>query len=123
MELKQRSVGATTVTAATGEAVKQAETNEQEAPKEDIEQLKSWLEHFAGVYKFSASRKERLEDLMRRKSAKKWDPEKTAKMVRRLVDSSKTMEQAESALDMIKHRLSQNGIEVDVVSRSGEKAA
>lgn len=112
MELKSRSVGATTQAA-----------EEAESKKEDIEQLKRWLEHFANVYRAASARKERCEDLMRRKSAKKWDPTKTAKMVRKLMTANKEIEDATNALDQVTHRLSQNGIEVNIVSRSGEKAA
>lgn len=90
----------------------------EEDKKEDVEQLKRWLEHFAKQYQFASFRKERCEELMRRKSAKKWSPEKTARMVRRLMTANKEIEQATNALDQVAHRLSQNGIEVDIKSRS-----
>jgi len=109
MELKPRSLGASTQ-AAEGE----------EDPKESIEQLKKWLEHFARIYKFVTFRKERCEELMRRKSAKKWPPKKVARMVRRLMTANKEIEQAEGALDQCTHRLSQLGVEVDIVSKSAE---
>lgn len=92
--------------------------------EEEITQLKRWLEHFADTYRFFSSRKERLEDLMRRQSAKQWKPEKVARMVRRLMTANKEIEQAEGVLDRCSARLSQLGVEVDVVSRSAvEKAA
>lgn len=87
--------------------------------KEDPEQLKAWLEHFARVYRLASFRKARCEDLMRRPSAKRWDAAKTARMVRRLVAANTEVEQSENALDQCSHKLSQLGIEVDVVSRSG----
>lgn len=87
----------------------------------EIEQLKHWLEHFASKFKFTASRKERCEELMRRRSAKKWDAAKTARMVRRLMAATKEMEQSEGVLDQCATKLSGLGIEVDIVSRSGAK--
>lgn len=100
-----------------------AATEEAEPKKEDIEQLKRWLEHFANVFRSASQRKERCEDLMRRQGAKKWDAAKTAKMVRKLMTANKEIEDATNALDQVTHRLSQNGIEVDIISRSGTKAA
>ncbi len=91
---------------------------EPEQQKENVEYLQRLLEHFAEQYKFFSMRKERCENLMRRKSVKKWKPEKIAKMVRRLMSSKKELEQTESALDQISHRLSQLGVEVEVVPKS-----
>lgn len=57
---------------------------------------------------FSAStRKERIESLMQRKSAKKWKPRKVAKMVRRLSIASKIKDGAAEIIDKIDYRLSQ----------------
>jgi hypothetical protein len=95
--------------------------HEQGDDKEkEVEQLKHWLEHFARIYKFATFRKERCEELMRRRSAKKWKPEKVARMARRLMTANKEIEQSESALDQCTHRLSQLGVEVDIVSRASE---
>jgi len=91
---------------------------EPEQQKENVAHLQMLMEHFAGQFKFFSMRKERCENLMRRKSAKKWRPEKVAKVVRRLVTCQKEIEQSEAALDQVSHRLSQLGIEVDVVPRS-----
>lgn len=85
---------------------------------EEIEQLKQWMEHFSMRYKLAFLSKERCEQLMRRKSAKKWDQEKTAKMVRRLMVANKEIEQSENALDNASARLKELGIEVEIVSRS-----
>lgn len=116
MEMKPRSAGASTQAMTEHDVQAQGKDDTQES----VEQLKTWLEHFAGVYKQASIRKEYVENLMRRKSAKRWDPKKTARMVRRLLDASKAIEQSENALDLVRHRLSQNGIEVDIVSRSTE---
>lgn len=97
--------------------------HKQEEPKENVEQLKNWLEHFARIYKSAVFQKERCEELMRRKSAKTWSPEKTTSMVRRLMMANKEIEQSENALDQCKYRLSQLGIEVDIVSRSSKQTA
>ncbi len=94
-----------------------------EEPKESVEQLKAMLEQFAKAYKFAASRKARCEDLMHRKSAAEWAPEKKMRMVRRLLTANKEMEQTEGYLDQIATRLSQLGVEVDVVSRSAGEAS
>jgi hypothetical protein len=85
---------------------------------ENPEQLKNWLEHFARQYQCASHRKIRCEELMRRKSAKKWSPSKTSQMVRRLVLANKEIEQSESALDRIANQLSKMGIEVSVQSQS-----
>ena len=99
METKQRSVGVTT------------SATDSEEPKENVEQLKAWLEHFARIHSYASGRKDRLEDLMRRRSAKKWSAEKTTRMVRRLMTASKELEESESAIDLVRTRLSQNGLE------------
>lgn len=76
------------------------------------------LEHFADKYKAATQRKERCEELMRRKSTKQWEPAKTAKMVRRLMAATNEIKECESALDQVAHRLSQQGVEVEIKSRS-----
>jgi len=52
-------------------------------------------------------RKERLEDLMQRRGAKKWDAAKKATMVRRLVAASQTVEQCVAAVDELTKKLEQ----------------
>lgn len=90
----------------------------EETQQENPEQLMRWMGQFVRQYKSAFSRKERCEKLMRRKSAKKWAPEKTALMVRRMMVANKEVEQAQNALDQLTHRLSQLGIEVGIMSRS-----
>lgn len=109
MKLKSRSVGYTTMQTENHSAPDQ--TEDPKNSKENVEQLQAWLEHYTRQFSVSNERKACLEDLMRRKAAKKWSPDKTAKMVRRLLSASKEAEQAESAVDMITHRLSQAGVE------------
>lgn len=84
----------------------------------EIERLKHLFEHFARKFKFAASRKERCEELMRRRSAKRWGAAKTARMVRRLTAANQEMEQSEGTLDQCSVRLRELGVEVDSVSRS-----
>jgi hypothetical protein len=50
-------------------------------------------------------RKERLEDLMARRGAKKWDASKKAVMVRRLVTATQTVEQCVAAVDELTKKL------------------
>lgn len=50
-------------------------------------------------------RKERLEDLMSRRSAKKWDASKKATMVRKLVTATQTVEQCVGAVDELTKKL------------------
>lgn len=97
-------------------------SQQEETPENKIERLKAWMDHFARAYKFASFRKERTEMLMRRKSAKKWDAKKTARMVRRLVTANKEIEQSSDALDRVSHELSQLGVEVTVESRSASSA-
>lgn len=94
----------------------------EKVQEENVEKLKQWLEHYVRLYKFASSRKTRCEMLMRRHGAKKWSQEKTAKMVRRLMAVSKEVSATEDALDQLQTKLSQAGIEVDIVSRKSTTA-
>lgn len=93
------------------------QTDEQQE-QDNPTQLMLWMEHFARQYKFASSRKMRQEELMRRKKAKTWSPQKTAKMVRRLVAANKEIEQASNALTNVASKLEKLGIKIDVVPRS-----
>ena len=53
----------------------------------------------------ASQRKERLEELMSRKSAKKWDAQKKATMVRKLVTATQTIEQCVAAADELAKKL------------------
>lgn len=81
---------------------------EASAKKENLEQLNAFLEHYKRIKNFTAGRKERLLELMQRKIAKTWKPAKKAKMVRRLTTANQLFTEAESAVDQIEMRLSQN---------------
>lgn len=112
MIVKHRSVGVTSVTATVTPPQVEAE------PEENVEQLKFALEQLAKQYQFFSLKKERYEMLMRRPGFKKLSPSKTSRMIRRLVTANKSVEQAADLMDQVAHRLSQHGIEVDIVSRS-----
>ncbi len=53
----------------------------------------------------ASERKTKLEELMSRPTAKKWDATKKAKMVRRLVTSTETVEQCVVAVDEVSRKL------------------
>lgn len=65
------------------------ETLEQ---KETPERLNAYIVYLQRRLHCASSRKARLEILMRRKSAKKWDASKKAKMVRRLMSSTNELD-------------------------------
>lgn len=88
---------------------------------EDVEQLKKWFEHYVSQYKTASSTKKRLEELIQRKSSSKWSVEKKDKVLKRHEEATKSQVEAEDILDRLEYRLSQNGIEVDVVRRSSVK--
>lgn len=94
----------------------QAEGHEPVNAEENVEQLRQWLESFSREFNVSTARKERLETVMSRKGARRWSHLKSSKMVRRLVAATKIVESSSDALDRIAHRLSQNGVEIDVES-------
>jgi hypothetical protein len=81
-------------------------TNEPKAAEDPVTMLKQ-LAYYDHVRKCAALRKERLEDLMQRRTAKKWDAAKKTKMVRRLVTANRELEQSDEALDQLKFRLEQ----------------
>ena len=74
---------------------------------ESAELLSRLLVNFTKQVQHATSRRERYENLMQRKSVKKWSPKKTAKAVRRLLTAGKEQEQATSTVEQIKHRLEQ----------------
>lgn len=71
------------------------------------EELQEHIDRFRKQAYNARYRKDRLETLMQRKSAKKWDPAKKAKMVRRLVAANVTLEQADDAITGTTERLKQ----------------
>jgi len=65
------------------------------------------IQAYTRVKANAGSRKERLTELMQRRSAKKWDPKKKAQMVRRLMTASEELDQSVDFLDQLNHRLEQ----------------
>lgn len=61
--------------------------------EEQIIELQFRIAYVQHLQRCASSRKARLEDLMQRRSAGKWDPTKKAKMVRRLITVDQTLEQ------------------------------
>lgn len=96
----------------------QEQLDQKNLQDEDVGQLKAWLNYLANEYRYYGFRKQRLEELMRRKKAKSWSVEKKSTMVRRLMTANKAMQEIETAMDQLRDRLSQRGIEVEVKSRS-----
>jgi hypothetical protein len=90
---------------------KTAPVTEEEVKEieENAEHLKKVLKTFENQHAYAGPRRARLEALMKRKITRKWKPEKTAKMVRRLIAAGRDDEQAVNAIDHIKHRLEQLG--------------
>jgi SMC interacting uncharacterized protein involved in chromosome segregation len=82
-----------------------------------ISRLKVNFEQSVKSFKVKVGQKERYQDLMKRKSAEKWEPAKIAKMVRRLTKVDEEIERVELNLEKLRDSLSKHGIEVDVVRK------
>lgn len=82
-----------------------------ETPEETLDGLKILFEEQGREKVLFEMKKERLEDLMKRKGAKKWKPRKAAKMVKRLMAATKGFERSDDVLQTVAHRLTQNGIQ------------
>ena len=67
--------------------------------------LRKLLHHFTRDANFAVSRKDRLNVLLNRSSATKWNPEKTQKMVRRLSTVNREYEAATRAISHVSSRL------------------
>jgi hypothetical protein len=83
-----------------------SQTSEKK-PEESIEYLKQLLALFTWKQAAANFRKERTELLMQRRSARRWDAKKTARMVRRLTSVTKEREQIVGFLDQVTFRLNQ----------------
>lgn len=79
----------------------------EEQPQETPEKLQAMIAAYSRAKNNASSDKTRLEDLLQRRSANKWDAAKKAKMVRRYMRATQTIEEATSTLDQLEHRLSQ----------------
>ena len=83
------------------------DAEEKEQVKEDPKYLAKVRDFYAKQNSFASSTIERIEKLMQRKSARKWESRKIAKMVRRLANAGKIREQTGEVVDNINYRLSQ----------------
>ena len=84
---------------------------ESEKKKKEFDAEVSRLREIYAVHKdivFKATwRKDRLEELMKRKIAKKWDQAKKAKMVRRLIAVSNELRQAQDIVEQAEYKVKQ----------------
>lgn len=80
---------------------------EERVQEETPELLKKYQAEFQKQITNATSRKVRVEQLMMRYSAKKWDAKKRAKMMRRHVATIDQIDSATKILDQINDRLSQ----------------
>ena len=80
---------------------------EKNVPKETAEMLERYREEFNKQIRNGTSRKERLEALMVRHSAKKWSPEKRSKMIRRHQAAVSQIDSAAKLIDQINLRMEQ----------------
>ncbi len=69
------------------------------------EKVQEQIKTFTIQERNASSRKLRCEDLMRRKSSKRWDEKKKLKMVRRLMTANKQVEQAVNAIVQLRDKL------------------
>jgi hypothetical protein len=80
---------------------------ENEKVEESRELLEGYKKHFMSSMKYYSERADRLEMLMARKSAKRWNTRKKQKMVRRLVNARTMVGQLEPIVDQVQVRLDQ----------------
>lgn len=92
------------VSSASKEALPKVDT-EIDAIENDPARLHKLLHHFTRDANFAISRKDRLKDLLNRRSSKKWKPEKTQKMVRRVINVDREYDAATRAITHITARL------------------
>lgn len=78
-----------------------------EEQQETPEKLQFMIAAYERHQKIAHGNKERLTDLLGRKSANKWNATKKAKMVRRYMRADQSITECSDALDQLRHRLSQ----------------
>jgi hypothetical protein len=108
MSLKRRALRDPALAA----ELKKHEEAEQEASKTQQDNpmaLLYNLHHVERVHMCATSRKGRAQQLMSRRSASSWDAAKKAKMVRRLMRANQEVQQSETAIAQLTHRLEQVG--------------
>lgn len=82
--------------------------NQPVAPQQDTpERLEAMMAGYARHGAFAEARKQRLADLMQRRSAKKWSPAKKAQMARRYFEAGQGAEQAIEQVALLRDRLQQ----------------
>ena len=69
--------------------------------------IQAYIQLFQLKNAYAVARVARCKELMRRRSAKRWDSKKVARMVRRLVAAETLETQSEQSLDQLKFRLQQ----------------
>lgn len=100
LQLKPRSMGASKFYAQEAE-------QKADADAKDPIRLQAMLDEHVTLQRNAVSRKLRCEDLMRRKSAKKWDDAKKLQMVRRLMAAGNAAETAERVIEQLREQLKQ----------------
>lgn len=80
-------------------------TMTREAAAREAANLMQQLNHYSLLNRNAGYRKERQEDLMSRRIARKWDASKKAQMVRRLTRANQEVEQSNVACAEIERRL------------------
>lgn len=90
----------------------------QENAAEDIDKLIKLFEEYIVKFRNAYSDCCRLRELADRKSAADWTEKKRAKHRVKLQSLEKEVGYIEDVLDRLQYRLSQNGVEVDVVRKN-----
>lgn len=83
------------------------EENQTQEIEETREMLEGYLDQFTRSMRYNIDRADRIEALMQRRSAQKWNAKKKQKMVRRLVNARTTAGQLEPIIDQVQVRLRQ----------------
>lgn len=84
-----------------------ATPTEEQVPEETIQLLNQYQERFTRTVTINLDRVERIEKLMKRRSAQKWSPARTAKMMRRAQAAQKTIDDSSQMLEQVNFRLQQ----------------
>jgi len=74
----------------------------------NMQTLVSYREEFTQELTFNVNLIKRLEDLMSRASAKKWNTKKKQKMVRRLIDAQTSVGQYETILNQVADQIARS---------------
>ncbi len=80
-------------------------TQEQTQQNLTPEKVQEHISSFTMQERNATSRKLRCEELMRRKSAKRWNENKKQRMIRRLMTANKQVEQAGNAIVQLRDKL------------------